>query len=202
MFALLGSTWWEWESETAGCPRTTTPATQTNSIRWELNFTKVRQLWKPCYRAIPKCYRWDLWTKTIATTALLKNKTPNIILMPEACECGNTPNSVDLLFLLRGKSWLKLLCSRSHKKRHRYEAWQSWNNEFGYFLTKMDWWVLIECSKHLVLAIFYCYMKSWETFCSAATTTTLPSATLILPRTTMKTSATLHQPGLMKIFNV
>ena len=108
MFALLGSTWWEWELETGGCPRTTTPATQTNSIRWGLDFTKVRQLWKPCYRALPKCYRWDLWTKTIATTALLKNKTPNITLMPEACECGNTPNSVDLLFLLRGKNWLKL----------------------------------------------------------------------------------------------
>ena len=57
---------------------------------------------------------------------------------------------------------------------------------------------ILRSSKHLVLAIFYCYMKSWETFCSAATTTTLPSATLILPRTTMKTSATLHPLGMMK----
>ena len=26
----------------------------------------------------------------------------------------------------------------------RYEAWESWNNEFGYFLNKMDW--SVSCS--------------------------------------------------------
>ena len=39
-------------------------------------------------------------------------------------------------------------------------------------------------------------LSTTKHICTAATTTISPSATLILPRTTMKTSATLHRPGL------
>merc|ERR1712210_75441 len=53
-----------------------------------------------------------------------------------------------------------------------YQAWQSWNNEFGYFLTKMD------CGYYYNIA----------------------SATLTPLRTTMKISATCPPPG--KLFTL
>ena len=122
IFLLAGSTWSAWESETDGCRRTTMLVMRTSSIRWKLDSKKES----------------NIKSNFLHLSGGTHGRAGSRLL---SCSRANHPRSHRCGQFVSGGNIITTCYSKVDWNWRRYEAWQSWNNEFGYFLNKMDWWV-------------------------------------------------------------